>query len=116
MSIASSFVHTSGVIPHDLTDLIRGEGEWRNMQDVIRKTFRMTFMQMEKQQEQIDSLLKTTHTLKEALSSKMSEKEVNQLISNQDVTAKKAQHDHLWYSSKSHIMTKKATTAKAATF
>ena len=91
------YVQTSSVIPHDLTDLIRGEGEWRNMQEVIRKTFRMTFMQMEKQQEQIDSLMKTTHTLKEALSTKMSEKEVNQLIANQDITAKKTQQDELTF-------------------
>ena len=91
------YTHTSSVIPHDLTDLVRGEGEWRNMQEVIRKTFRMTFMQMEKQQEQIDSLLKTTHTLKEALSTKMSEKEVNQLIANQDVAAKKTHQDELTF-------------------
>ncbi len=91
------FAQTSSVIPHDLTDLIRGEGEWRNMQEVIRKTFRMTFMQMERQQEQINSLMKTTNTLKEALSMKMSEKEVNQLIANQDITAKKTQQDELTF-------------------
>jgi hypothetical protein len=37
----------------DYSDLMRGEGEWRNMQDVIRRTFKHSVEKIEQQQEQI---------------------------------------------------------------
>lgn len=60
--------------------MVRGEGEWRNMQEVIRKTFKITFLQLERQQEQIEKLMGVTSTLREALSTKMTEKEVELLL------------------------------------
>jgi hypothetical protein len=73
----------------DFTDLVRGEGEWRNMQEVIRKTFRITFLQLERQQEQIDKLMGVTATLREALATKMTEKEVELLLATRQRDAKR---------------------------
>ena len=59
--------------------------------------------------------MKTTHTLKEALSTKMSEKEVNQLIANQDITAKKTQQDELTFMSHQLTSMKVDLERKAST-
>ena len=83
----------SSHLPMDLTDLIRGEGEWTNMQDVIRKTFKITFLHLEKQQEQIDKLIGVTSTLKDALSTKMTEKEVEILLSKHDRVSNKTSNE-----------------------
>lgn len=40
----------------DITDLVRGDGEWKNMQEVVRKTFKLFFEHMERQNEQIANL------------------------------------------------------------
>ena len=74
-------------------------GEWRNMQEVIRKTFRLTFSQIEKQQEQIDKLLHVTSALKEALVTKIGEKEVNQLIATNELAARRSTNDELAFMS-----------------
>ena len=77
MFTALGSVTLSNSLPMDLTDLVRGEGEWRNMQEVIRKTFKLTFLHLEKQQEQIDKLTSVTATLRDALATKMTEKEID---------------------------------------
>ena len=68
----------------DLTDLERGEGEWRNMQEVIRRTFRSTLKQVERQQEQINQLVTVTTNLREIISTKMTSQEVEHMISNRE--------------------------------
>lgn len=51
----------SSMQPHpfigiDMNDLARGQGEWQNMQDVIRRSFRSVFDHMSQQQDQIRQL------------------------------------------------------------
>ena len=72
----------------DLISMMRGDGEWRNMQEVIRKTFHASFSQIERQQEQITQLVQTTHELRRALAGKLSQEEVDSLIQNKDKKAK----------------------------
>lgn len=40
----------------DMTDLTRGQGEWKNMQDVVRRAFTTVFGHMSQQQDQIKQL------------------------------------------------------------
>jgi hypothetical protein len=56
----------------DLIDLSRGEGEWRNLQDVVRKALRISFENSQKQQETINRLEVTVTSLKNELSEKAS--------------------------------------------
>jgi hypothetical protein len=71
----------------DLTDLDRGEGEWRNMQEVIRRTFRSTIKQIERQQEQINNLVAVTTNLREVLSTKMSAASLKKVSSLQQLVS-----------------------------
>jgi hypothetical protein len=46
----------TSIIGVDLASLSRGEGEWRNLQEIIRKSFFASFQQIERQQEQINQV------------------------------------------------------------
>lgn len=45
-------------------DMTRGEGEWKNMQPIVRSSFKQMFEQFEKQQQQIQDLLEIAVNLK----------------------------------------------------
>ena len=52
----------------DVDDMSRGQGEWKNMQEVIRRSFRAVFEHMSNQQDQIKELnevctLNTCHAI-----------------------------------------------------
>lgn len=64
----------------DLTDLIRGEGDWRNMQDVVRRTFRMCLETQQKQTDKIAYLSSQVMALKEEVSRRPSWEEVERLV------------------------------------
>ena len=66
----------------DLTDLMRGEGEWRNMQEVVRRSFRFTFEKIEQQQEQISQLVGTIASLKSQIAAKPTSQEVDDMVSS----------------------------------
>lgn len=73
---------SNGVIGSiDLTNLIRGEGEWKNMQEIIRRTFKQCFDTIEKQSEQIVHLVGQVASLKKHMSKEvMSHSEIESMI------------------------------------
>jgi hypothetical protein len=64
----------------DLRDLSRGEGEWRNMQEVIRRTFRCLFEQIHHQQLQITTLSDSITTIKKESHKKANSSEISGII------------------------------------
>ena len=62
------------------TDLIRGEGEWRNMQDVIRRSFVLLMDQNEQQQERIVRLEQTVQALQSAVALKPTKQELDEIV------------------------------------
>lgn len=64
----------------DLRDLTRGEGEWRNMQEVIRRTFRVLFEQIHSQQLQITSLVESIANLKKESYRKVNSVDLSRII------------------------------------
>jgi hypothetical protein len=64
----------------DLCDLIHGEGEWKNMQDVIRRSFLLSFDQIQKQQEQISKLVDVVTNLRSQLSKKPCRDDIQTMI------------------------------------
>jgi regulator of replication initiation timing len=65
----------------DLTNLIRGEGEWKNMQEIIRRTFKQCFDTIEKQSEQIVHLVGQVASLKKHMSKEvMSRGEIESMV------------------------------------
>lgn len=48
----------------DITNMMRGEGEWKNMQEIVRRTLKICFDQMEKQGDQIALLTGQVASLK----------------------------------------------------
>jgi Arc/MetJ-type ribon-helix-helix transcriptional regulator len=74
----------------DLIDLTRGEGEWRNMQDIIRRSFRLLFEQFERQQTQMNELTDSFTLLKKEQNKKMNSTEINSLIDSKMVSYARA--------------------------
>lgn len=64
----------------DLCDLIHGEGEWKNMQDVIRRSFLLSFDQIQRQQEQISKLVDVVTNLRSQLSKKPCRDDITTMI------------------------------------
>lgn len=65
----------------DLTNLLRGEGEWKNMQEIIRRTFKQCFDTIEKQSEQIVHLVGQVTSLKKHMSKDiMSRGEIESMV------------------------------------
>lgn len=64
----------------EFDDLIRGEGEWRNMQDIIRRTFRQSFEKIGQQQDQISQLIASVSSLKSQLAAKPTNQEIDDMI------------------------------------
>lgn len=60
----------------DLIDLSRGEGEWRNLQEIVRKALRVSFESAQKQQETINRLEIAVASLKNELSEKATMEDV----------------------------------------
>lgn len=67
----------------DMTSLIRGEGEWKNMQEIVRRTLKICFEQMDKQSEQVAHLVGQVASLKSQLANKVNKDEVDGLIKSQ---------------------------------
>ena len=63
----------------DMTNMIRGEGEWKNMQEVVRRTLKICFEQMERQGEQVAHLTGQVASLKTQLASKPNRDELGSL-------------------------------------
>jgi hypothetical protein len=74
----------------DLIDLTRGEGEWRNMQDILRRSFRVLFEQFERQQTQMNELNESFSLLKKEQTKKMNSAEINAVIDSKMVTFARA--------------------------
>ncbi len=70
-------LHSLGI---DMTDMVRGEGDWRNMQDIVRNSFRLSFEHLDKQQEAFHSMMGVVHGLRDHISDKMGESEVKALL------------------------------------
>ncbi|RYH28522.1 hypothetical protein EON65_11830 [archaeon] len=64
----------------DLTDLSRGEGDWRNMQDVVRRTFRICLENQQKQADKIAQLSHQVTKLQEDCHRKPSWEDVERLV------------------------------------
>jgi phage host-nuclease inhibitor protein Gam len=64
----------------DMTSMLRGEGEWKNMQEILRRTLKLSFDQMEKQGEQIAHLVGQVASLKGQLASKVNRDEVDHVV------------------------------------
>jgi hypothetical protein len=69
----------------DEIDLARGEGDWANMQAVVRKSFAALFNVVEKQQQQITDLTETVSKLKREIEKKPDRGEMNTQI-KQNIT------------------------------
>jgi uncharacterized protein YukE len=63
----------------DLTNMMRGEGEWKNMQEVVRRTLKICFDQLERQGEQVAYLAGQVASLKTQLASKPNRDEIGSL-------------------------------------
>ena len=63
-------------------DLIRGEGEWRNMQPIVRSTFKTLLDQVDRQQQQIEGLLEIALNLKAQLALRPSVEEVERVVAD----------------------------------
>jgi len=63
-------------------DLIRGEGEWRNMQPIVRSTFKSLLDQVDRQQQQIEGLLEIALNLKAQLALRPSMEEVERIVAD----------------------------------
>jgi len=61
-------------------DLIRGEGDWTNMQSVVRSSFKELFDHSEKQQQQIQDLLEIAINLKSQLALRPSQEELQRIV------------------------------------
>lgn len=61
-------------------DLVLGEGEWRNMQGVVRKTFARLIEEVHRQQQVIDDLQQEMRTMQKKLASKPSREEMLQIL------------------------------------
>ena len=78
------------MLPHlgiDMTDMLRGEGEWKNMQDVIRNSFRLSFENLEKQAESVHNMVNICSTLREDFSNKLNESEIKSLLDTREMTS-----------------------------
>jgi hypothetical protein len=75
----------------DEIDLKRGDGDWTNMQPVVRKAFAAIFDVIGKQQEEISSLHTTVAKLRRDVDKKPDQKEINRQISD----ARSVAHDVL---------------------
>lgn len=65
-------------------DLVRGEGEWRNIQCCIRVAFKRMDEYTTKQQEQITALTQSVSELRSGLSTKMTSTEIENLVDIHD--------------------------------
>jgi len=63
-----------------LVNLERGDGEWRNMQLVIRKSFSECFTKLGRQHDTIEKLSKVVVGVNERLGSRLTTTEVSKLI------------------------------------
>jgi len=61
-------------------DLIRGEGDWKNMQSVVRSSFKELYDHSEKQQKQIQDLLEIAINLKSQLALRPSQEELQRIV------------------------------------
>jgi len=68
----------------NVSDLNKGEGEWKNMQDIIRKAFRYVIDHNETQQNQLNLLNNSIISLKSQLANKYSKEEVEELLINKN--------------------------------
>lgn len=68
----------------NVSDLNKGEGEWKNMQDIIRKAFRYVIDHNETQQTQLNLLNNSIISLKSQLAGKYSKEEVEELLVNKN--------------------------------
>ena len=64
----------------DLFDLSRGQGEWRNLQDVVRKALRISFENAQRQQETIDKLEAGMSLLQKELADKASISDIKSIV------------------------------------
>lgn len=64
----------------DLHDLTRGEGEWKNMQDIVRRTFRACVEYQNQQSDQIAKLTQQVSHLKEELHKRPSWEDIERFV------------------------------------
>jgi hypothetical protein len=73
----------------DYEGLIRGEGEWKNMQHIICKTFRILIDQNNNQIDLINKLQAQVHTVKEELNQRPTWNDIERLIESKILNDKK---------------------------
>ena len=61
-------------------DMTRGEGEWKNMQPIVRSSFKQMFEQFEKQQQQIQDLLEIGVNLKGQLALRPTQEDLQRMV------------------------------------
>ena len=61
-------------------DMTRGEGEWKNMQPIVRSSFKQMFEQFEKQQQQIHDLLEIAVNLKGQLALRPTQEDLQRMV------------------------------------
>jgi hypothetical protein len=63
-----------------LVELERGEGEWKNMQEIVRKSFMDCFQRLGKQQEGLEKLSQVIIGVNDRLSTRLTSKDVIELV------------------------------------
>jgi hypothetical protein len=61
-------------------DMVYGQGEWKNLQEVIRKTFKACFSDLKQHDEELSSLTEQIHTLKEELNNRPTWEDLDKMI------------------------------------
>lgn len=75
----------------DVNDLLRGEGEWRNMQDIVRKAFKHCLDVQHTQNEKISRLTAQVTQLREELNKRPTYDDIDRLIEIKLLAEKKRQ-------------------------
>lgn len=61
-------------------DMVYGQGEWKNLQEVIRKTFKACFSDLKQHDAELSSLTEQVHSLKDELNNRPTWEDLDKMI------------------------------------
>ena len=70
------------VVGVNIDEMLRGDGQWKNMQGIVRKTLKACFDQMDRQNEHISNLTDQVNSLKLQMLSGVDREEVCRIVEN----------------------------------
>jgi hypothetical protein len=99
----------------DTTDLVRGEGKWKNMQEVVRNAFRLGFETADQQQDQISQLIKVAAEMRLQMAEKLSGSEISKLLESRELSGPKVATQEDLFRLESKLQETRADIARMAT-